>query len=770
MKPHIRRALSLTLIYTVFGLLWISLSDWFISGFAEDAETLTRLQNLKGWLFILVTAAVVWFLATRALGEQAELNARIMHSESRLRSIFENVNDGILIYDLETEAITDTNPKMQQMFGCKHDDVRTLSIQELSSEDPPDNTRTAERHLAAARDGTPSMFEWHVRRPDGSRFWAEVTLRATTICDRTHCLMVVRNVSERKQALERLRLSAEVFENARDGIIITDSTPAIIDANPAFCETTGYPREALFGQDPGFLRIDAHVPRQELAMWQAVMECGYWQGEVEIRNAAGQRLSQMLSISAVPDDQNRPGHYVGVYTDITELKTVQRKLEDLAYYDPLTKLPNRLLFHARVDAAIGDTVKSGRQTAVVYMDLDNFKSVNDSFGHPMGDNLLVEITQRMRSELPENALLAHLAGDEFAVLLTDIDDADEAERLTRSLLKELEKPYKLAGGNAIYISACAGISIYSHPEETGLELIQYAHAALYQAKKLGRRSLHFFTPGLVDQANARIQMEAHLHNALARDEFTLHYQPLVAGPEGATIFGMETLCRWQPPGEAMIPPDRFIPLAEESGLIIPLGKWVIEQACRQLRIWHDAGHEDLVVAVNLSARQFESGDVVTTIRNALDAAQVPGSSLQIELTESLLMGSGAEMMTRLNALTGLGVKLVLDDFGTGYSCLSYLHRMPLDLIKIDRSFITDMVDNDAARELVTAIISMARCLNLDVLAEGIENTAQHTAVAAMGCRKFQGYLFGRPQPATDISALLARIPRNRETSGPPVTR
>lgn len=752
---HSKRALILTLIYTIIGLLWISVSDWFLNQLARDADTLTRLQNYKGWLFIFVTSAVVWFLTSRALARQSELNAQVVRSESRLRSIYENVNDGILIYDLERQRIADSNPKLQRMFGCSRDDVRTLSIRDLSCDTPPENADNAERRMASARKGTPSMFEWHVRRPDGSEFWAEVTIRYTVMNGRDYSLMVVRNVSERREALSRLRLSAEVFENARDGIVITDASPSIIDANPAFCEITGYPREELVGRDPGTLRTDADVPREELELWQTLLAKGHWQGEIVIRSADGTERAQILTVSAVGRNPDGPEYYVGVYTDITDLKASQKRLEDLAYYDPLTHLPNRLLFHSRVDTALRRAAESGEHVAIIYMDLDNFKNVNDSFGHPMGDNLLVEITQRMRAYLPGNALLAHLAGDEFVILLTGLEQMEAAEQLTRKLLGDLERPFELSGGSAIYISACAGISVFNHSGETAMDLIQYAHAALYQAKKHGRRSIQFFTPGLIDEANARIRLESRLHGALKNDEFVLHFQPLMSGAGGDRVFGLEALCRWQPPGEELVPPDRFIPLAEESGLIIPLGKWVLESACRQLRAWHEAGHAGLVMAVNLSVRQFNTDDIVEIVRTALEENGLDGSCLQLELTESLMMEYSENMLAKLDALSELGLHLVLDDFGTGYSCLSYLHRMPLDLIKIDRSFVQGMQSGNAGQELVTAMISMAHCINMDVLAEGIETREQLEILAAMGCRRFQGFYFGRPLPADETTRALA---------------
>ena len=749
-KPHSRSALRLTLIYVLFGSLWIGLSDYTILLFSDDPATLTRLQNFKGWFYVLVTGGLVWFLANVALGRQASLVSRLQASESRFRSIFNNVNDGILIHDLVEDKIVDTNPRMRRLFGCSRSQVTNLGIKELSADDPAENLEVARHHIAKARDGEPSRFEWKVRRPGGGSFWAEVTIRTAEIDGKAYAIMVIRDISEQKASLERLRLAAAVFDSTRDGIVITDESPVIISANPAYCRSTGYPLNELEGQDPAFIRANGNQEDSTPQMWRILKELGYWEGDIKVRIRTGEVRDQRLKVTAVSGNGNGPTHYVGVYSDITDLRQVQKKLEDLAYYDPLTRLPNRLLFHSRIESAIERARTSGQKLAVVYLDLDNFKNVNDSFGHPLGDDLLIAVTRRLQSHVNDRGLLAHLGGDEFALLVENLEDPDELTRFSESLLERLESPFDLGNSNTVYMSASAGISSYPQHARSPVEMIQYAHAAMYLAKKLGRHQVCWFTPGLVHKASERLQLEAKLHKGLENQEFVLYYQPIRAGKRGEKTIGYEALCRWQPPGEPMVSPEKFIPVAEDSGLIIPLGEWVIKRACEQLREWHDQGHTDRSISVNLSARQFLTRDICSMLRGVLEKTGASPGHLHLELTESILMEQGHEVLSTLEELKKTGVSLVLDDFGTGYSCLAYLRHMPLDLIKIDRQFINDMVDHAAARELVMAIISMAKCLHLEVLAEGIENEEQLELLIGMGCDQYQGFHFGKPVPASQI--------------------
>lgn len=558
---------------------------------------------------------------------------------------------------------------------------------------------------------------------------------------------------ERVRALDELRQSATVFASTRDGVVITDLEGRIRAVNRAYCEMSGHSEAELLGRNPKLLRSGRHDAAFFAAMWQSIHATGQWQGEIWNRRKNGEVFPQWLTISTVRNDWGEPTHYVGVLTDISQLKQSEATLEHLAHYDPLTDLPNRILAQSRIQHALEQARRHERQVAVLFLDLDRFKTVNDSLGHPVGDELLTAIGRRLRERLRDEDTLARLGGDEFLVLIESAPGTEDIALVAQHLLDALEQPFHLPSGHEVFVGASLGISLYPQDGASVTELIQHADVAMYQAKEQGRNTYRFYTQALTRAANEKLELEASLRRALARGEFLLHYQPQVDVGSGA-ITGCEVLARWQPPDGGLISPARFIPVAEETGLIVALGEWVLRTACAQARAWMDAGLPEFVVSVNVSARQLRQRDLPQRVATILAETGLPPRRLALELTESVIMGQGDQAEGLLRALKQLGVGLSIDDFGTGYSSLAYLKRFPIDQLKIDQGFVRDIPHDRNDMEIAAAVIALGRSLNLKVLAEGVETPAQLDFLAGRGCDAYQGYLFSQPVTAEAFAALF----------------
>ncbi|WP_240141499.1 EAL domain-containing protein [Nitrosomonas sp. HPC101] len=562
---------------------------------------------------------------------------------------------------------------------------------------------------------------------------------------------------QKTYAAEALRLSATVFESIHEGVVITDMEPRIIAVNQAYTRITGYDEAYVLGRNPKIIKSGLHDKAFYQAMWSTLRTTGHWSGEVWNRRRNGEIYPQWLTISAVYDasrrDEDNPCNYVGVFTDISQIKQSEAQLAQLAHYDPLTSLPNRLLVQSQLHHAVEQARRHDLLISVLYIDLDRFKNVNDSLGHPVGDELLIKLAERMKERVREEDTLARLGGDEFLLVLENVCDPGDPAFVAQSLISLLASPFVLPSGHEIFINASIGISLFPDDASSATELIQHADMAMYQAKKEGRNTYRYHTTALSIAANERLIMENRLRYALAAGELVLHYQPVVDARTGYVV-GVEALVRWQSPGEAMVPPGKFISIAEETGLIVPLGEWVLRSACQQARAWMDAGLPPLVMAVNLSVRQFQSENLVGMVRRILEETQLPADYLELELTESMFMEHAEQSIETLNKLKALGVYLAIDDFGTGYSSLIYLKRFPIDKLKIDQSFVRDLADDPSDREIAATIIAMARGLKLGVLAEGIESEQQLAFLRLHDCDYYQGHLFHRPVPAAELEAWL----------------
>lgn len=561
---------------------------------------------------------------------------------------------------------------------------------------------------------------------------------------------------EKRTRATDMRIAASAFE-AQEGLMIADAEGVILRVNRAFIESTGYSAEELVGQTPRILKSDRHDEAFYQALWQAILQNGSWQGEIWGRRKSGEIYPNWLTISTVKGDDGATTHYVASYLDITARKAAEEQIRQLAFHDPLTQLPNRRLLLDRLQHAMTSSLRTGRKGAVLFLDLDNFKNLNDTLGHAMGDMLLRQVADRLVSAVRERDTVARLGGDEFVVLLEEIrteptETAAQVERIGEKILASLARTYPL-DGHVFRTSASIGVTVFGEAAQDVEELLRQADIAMYQAKKAGRNTLRFFDYRMQEVINARARLEGELHKALENHQLRLYYQ--IQLDSSRRPLGAEALLRWIHPERGLVSPAQFIPLAEESGLILPMGRWVLETACRQIKAWaRDAQMQDLVLAVNISARQFHQADFVAMVREIVRDHAINPACLKLELTESLLLDNAEEAAAIMNELKGIGIKLSLDDFGTGYSSLHYLKLLPLDQIKIDQSFVRDIATdpNDAA--IVQTIIAMARTLGLNVIAEGVETDAQREFLASSGCHAYQGYLFGKPVPIEQFEASL----------------
>jgi diguanylate cyclase (GGDEF)-like protein/PAS domain S-box-containing protein len=549
--------------------------------------------------------------------------------------------------------------------------------------------------------------------------------------------------------------AATVFENTKEGVMIADAANRVVAVNRAFVEITGYGADELIGRTPEVLRSSRQDEAFYRRIGEAVREHGNWQGELWDRRKNGEDYPAWLSISVVKDDDGRVTHHVSVFSDITVLKESEARLDQLAHHDPLTGLPNRLLLNARAEHALARARRNEKQMAVLFLDLDRFKYINDTLGHPAGDLLLQQVAERLRKCVRDEDTISRLGGDEFTVVLEDLDDAGAASTVARKILGALSEKAVLFG-REVFVTCSIGISLYPRDGEDIVTLFKNADSALYRAKDQGRDTYQFYTEELTTLAVERLELENDLRHALETGELLVHYQPQVNLRSGR-ITGMEALARWQHPRRGLLMPADFIPLAEETGLIVPLGEWVLRTACFQAKAWLDAGLSTAPVAVNLSPRQFRQKDLVERIAGTLQESGLPPDHLELEITEGLVMFNVEASVTLMGRLKDLGVRFSIDDFGTGYSSLSYLKRFPIDKIKIHQSFVQNITTDPEDAAISSAIISLTHSMKRKAIAEGVETDAQREFLLSHHCDEIQGHHFSKPAPADEIERLLREI-------------
>ena len=564
------------------------------------------------------------------------------------------------------------------------------------------------------------------------------------------------DITEQKIAQERLRVAAVAFET-QDAIMITDAGGNIIRVNRAFQEITGYNPEEVLGKNPRILKSDRHNNWFYADMWQQLLRNGCWRGEIWDQRKNGQIYPKWLAISAVKDNSDRTTEYVAMFSDITARKQADEDIRNLVFFDPLTNLPNRRLLMDRLHSGLSVSSRSKQYGAVLFLDLDKFKTINDVVGHESGDLLLIEVAGRLLSCVRDIDTVARLGGDEFVVLLVEIDDHIEGASKKTALIADkirtsLTVPYLLKG-KELHSSPSIGVSLYQGNGESAEVLLRQADMAMYQAKDAGRNTLRFFNPAMQLAVEMHAALEADLRHAIPDQQLFLHYQIQV--DSDLRPLGAEALVRWIHPTRGMVSPMHFIPVAEESSLIFDIGGWVLNSACRQLEKWATSGlTRHLIMAVNVSAKQFRQTDFVDIIATALSQHSVNASRLKLELTESVVLNDISDVVTKMYTLKALGIRLSMDDFGTGYSSLSYLKKLPVDQIKIDQSFVRDIVTDPNDAVMVKTIIDLGKNFRLHVIAEGVETESQLAFLKLHGCMAYQGYLFGKPVSIDEFEATL----------------
>lgn len=559
-------------------------------------------------------------------------------------------------------------------------------------------------------------------------------------------------IADLEQSESSLNMAKALIDASMDGIMVTDEHGTILSVNPAFTILTGYSESEALGQKPSLLSSGKQGPDFYKMLWSSLKNTGSWQGEIWNRRKNGEIYPEWLTITVVHDARNKRRLYAAIFSDITERKKSEAIIENLAYYDPLTKLPNRQLLFDRLDVAMATAKRMRHGLGLMFIDLDLFKRINDTLGHSVGDQVLCEIASRLRHCVREGDTVARIGGDEMIILMTEMEHTDSIHRVVQRIFSALQQSIDVAG-HELHITASIGCSTYPQDGADRDTLLKHADTAMYRAKSNGRNSFQLYSADMNRSSMQRLSLESRLHTALNNNELFLHYQPkLELGSN--RIVGVEALLRWNDREQGVIPPDQFIPAAEELGLIGKIGAWALQEACQQCKEWHDAGYGDLHVSVNVSPQQFTRRNLTLDVEQALQVSGLPAHKLDLEITESCAIQNLEEVVQPLNVLRERGITVSMDDFGTGYSSLSMLSQLPLDQLKVDRSFISGIPERNKDQELVSTMVLMAHNLGLNVVAEGIETGAQHDYLKQIGCDQGQGFLFNRPLPPEDIEKLL----------------
>jgi diguanylate cyclase (GGDEF)-like protein/PAS domain S-box-containing protein len=711
----------------------------------------------------------------------------IESKDTRYRTLFELSPFGIVIVDPVTLRIHDCNAVAHRQLGFTRDEFIGLTVPEF---DVVLGFDGAQRHADAVLSQSSMEFITRHRKKDGELRDVHVQLRAISdlgrplvyaihnditarlkaenelkthrehleelVAERTADLAstnrrLEEEVVERRKAEDRLKLADIVFRTTVQGVFVTDANAAILLVNPAFTAITGYAPEEVVGNNPRILKSDHQPDEFYSEMWSTLLTSGGWRGQLWNRRKTGEAYLQQLTIAVFHDEAGKPQNYVAVFSDITELHEKERRIRHQAFHDALTDLPNRLLFNDRLEQALAGANRSGEYVAVIYFDLDRFKFVNDTLGHNVGDQLLRAVAKRILGSLRSTDTLSRFGGDEFVVLVTAAKTLTAIEQVTQQIAAAFQPPF-LVGARELSITTSMGVAIYPDDGRTAVDLLKNADTAMYRAKERGRDGIQFYTADMNTRALVHVTLQNSLRRALERQEFEVQYQPRVCIGDGR-ICGMEALVRWQHPEHGLIAPSEFIPVAEDTGLIVPLGEWVLRHACEQTRRWADMGHP-LRVSVNLSARQLLQPDLIERVEAILASTGLPPHLLELELTETLLMDSPDETIAILQRFKQQGITVAIDDFGTGYSSLSYLKRFPVDILKIDRSFIVDATKDPDHAAIVETIAALGQTLRMEVVAEGVETDAHVALIRRSGCHAFQGYYFSPAVSAEQFTELL----------------
>jgi diguanylate cyclase (GGDEF)-like protein/PAS domain S-box-containing protein len=688
--------------------------------------------------------------AMRDVTQQKKAEASLMESEVRFRQLANNAATMIWITD-ENGDFSFVNQCWRNFTGVT---ANKLAHSEwLNLIHPDDREFAFIGNVENSQDEAVKSSEYRIRGANGEWSWILDNGRANYQDGVfTGYIGSAIDNTERKNAEVDLRIAAAAFET-QEPLIITDADSIVLRANNAFMETSGFTKEEIIGQKMNFLKSGQHNKQFYDGMWESVAKTGGWQGEIWDRRKNGETFPVWLNITAIKNDEGKVTHYVGTYIDITKRKLAEDEIKSLAFYDPLTQLPNRRLLQERLNHGIQRAQREGQQFALLMLDLDRFKDVNDTLGHKAGDELLKQVAERIKNKLRAVDMVARLGGDEFVVLLENIVKPEDASRVANRIVDDLSKAFDIADGHDVWISASIGITLYPQHGGNFEILMVQADSAMYKAKEQGGGGIVYFSEDLTRSSRERIHLEGRLRKAIIQNELRVFFQPQI-DIASDRIIGAEALVRWQDPNEGLIPPGRFIPVAEETNLIVAIGEWVLNQTCKQGRRWLDMGFPPITLAVNVSTQQFKRSDINALAERVLSETGFPAGHLELEITESGLMKNQDNAVEILNRLHDKGIRIAVDDFGTGYSSLSYLKRFPLDVLKIDKSFIDDIPNSKDDMEIAATIVAMAHNLGFKVIAEGVETKEQLEFLRLKGCDGYQGYFKCRPIPIDEFTKLL----------------
>ncbi len=722
-------------------------------------------DRLLGYLFIYSLDTGTWNaeeleLLEQVAGALAEAivnrisQKQIIENDMRLREAQRIAGLGDFERNVETLTLTASSTVMQ-MFD-RQPGTSMPFAQFLACVSPEDRVEVETQFEQAIRLRTGYNMEYRVLHESGEeKIVSEIGQVVITNDGKTYRIGgIIQDITEQKKFKDEIELARKVFDNAMEGVMVTNVHGTIEFVNKGFTTITGYSREEALGKDPGFLKSGRHDEEFYEKIWQSLEEQGYWAGEIWNRRKTGESYPEQLSITAIADNWGKPFRYISVFSDLSDLREREEQLKFQANYDALTGLPNRTLLQDRIQMAIYRVSRNKEGIAVIFVDMDDFKHVNDSLGHAKGDLLLQQFAGRLLGAVRSQDTVARYGGDEFVILIPDTNDKSIIVMIIERIQQALQKPVVI-DNSEFYLRTSMGVTVYPRDGETPDSLIASADMAMYRSKEKGKGRYSFFTEELNRQVTRRVELETDLRHALARNEFTIFLQPKL-GAKDHKICGAEALIRWHHPEKGMVSPAEFIPLAEETGLINPIGSWLIDQACIHSKACSKVLNQHFTIAVNISARQAKDGDLVGIVQRALVKHQVPCQCLEVEITESVVMGNVEKAKTIFRTLHDMGIKITIDDFGTGYSSLSYLRLFPVATLKIDKSFVDDIPKDKDSNAMVTTIISMARNLNLTTVAEGVEEKDQLEFLQANHCDQVQGYYFAKPMPVDNFLAYLRK--------------
>ncbi len=691
--------------------------------------------------------------------ELRELMGRLHESEQRFRGAMAVMAEGLAIVSSDGRCHF-ANPAAQSIFqgleaGQPWPDLKQLKTRFLNVEGDEIGNPFEDAELLAALCAERELRNEVIglRSADGTESWLEVSTSPLPTQETAPRLVATfSDITGRRRADENARLALAAIRHSGDGILMTDAEHRIISVNPAFETITGFSADEALGKTPAVLFGEAPDDTALDKARHALDSLGYWQGEVGSRRKNGDSYAVWLGISAVRETGGRPRYYVHLFSDMTERKVAQQRIEFLAHHDPLTELPNRLLLRDRVTQAMARAIRTRSRAALLFLDLDRFKKINDSLGHPVGDALLKSVTERLQACVRESDTISRQGGDEFIVVLSDVRDVEAVTRVADKIHQVMTQPFPI-GAHSLMTSFSIGVALFPDDGEDFDTLLKKADTAMYHAKEAGRNSHRFFTEQMNRQVVEHMTLETRLRRALENGEFVLHYQPQI-DLRKRNVIGVEALLRWNSPEDGLVLPGKFMSVAEESGLITHIGAWVLHEACRQAKAWQNEGLPPMVMAINLSASQFRRFDLLNTVIEALVLSELDAHCLELELTESILLQDTESMLNIVQRLKALGLKLSVDDFGTGYSSLAYLKRFAVDKLKIDQSFIRDLLTDPDDAAIVRAIIQMAHGLKLRTIAEGVESEELCKLLALFQCDEIQGYWLAPPMPCTEIPTFI----------------